>query len=46
MKTYKIYAFSKYGKELIDTAKTLKEANYLANEYRLAYGSEFLIIIK
>jgi hypothetical protein len=47
MKTkYKIYASSKYGKELIDEAKTLQEAQYLANEYRLAYGSEFTIYIK
>jgi hypothetical protein len=47
MKTnYKIYASSKYGKELIDEAKTLQEAHYLANEYRLAYGSEFTIYIK
>lgn len=47
MKTnYKIYASSKYGKELIDEANTLQEAKYLANEYRLAYGSEFTIYIK
>lgn len=47
MKTnYKIYASSKYGKELIDEAKTLQEAQYLVNEYRLAYGSEFTIYIK
>jgi hypothetical protein len=47
MKTnYKIYASSKYGKELIDEAKTLEEAQYLANEYRLAYGSGFTIYIK
>ena len=43
---YKIYAISRYGKEQIDEAKTLKEANYLVNEYKLAYGNEFTIIIK
>lgn len=47
MKTnYKIYASSRYGRELIDQAKTLQEAQYLANEYRLAYGPEFTIYIK
>lgn len=43
---YKIYASSKYGNELIDEAKTLQEAQYLVNEYRLAYGPEFTIYIK
>jgi hypothetical protein len=43
---YKIIAISKYGKEEVDEAKTISEANYLANEYQLAYGSEFTIIIK
>jgi hypothetical protein len=45
-KVFKIYASSKYGKELIDEAQTLSEAKYLVNEYRLAYGSEFLIYFK
>ena len=45
-KLFKIYALSRYGKDLIDEVETLKEAKYLANEYRLAYGSEFTIIIK
>lgn len=45
-KVFKIYALSKYGKELIDEAQTLQEAQYLANEYSLAYGNEFTIIIK
>ena len=45
-KVFKIYVSSKYGKELIDEAETLSEAKYLVNEYRLAYGSEFLIYIK
>jgi len=43
---YKIIAISKYGTEEIDQAKTISEANYLANEYRMAYGPEFTITIK
>lgn len=46
VKVFKIYASSKYGKELIDEAQTLSEAQYLVNEYRIAYGNEFLIYIK
>ena len=42
-KVFKIVASSKYGIEVIDTANTLKEANYLVNEYRTAYGIEFTI---
>jgi hypothetical protein len=45
-KVFKIYASSKYSKELIDEAQTLSEAKYLVNEYRIAYGSEFLIYFK
>ena len=41
-KIYKIMASSRYGKEEIDTAETLQEAKYLLNEYRLAYGPEFI----
>jgi hypothetical protein len=43
---YKIYASSRYGTELIDECKTLKEAEYLVNEYRLAYGYEFSVYYK
>ena len=43
---YKIIAISRYGRETIDTAPTKKEAIFLANEYQIAYGSEFSIIIK
>jgi hypothetical protein len=40
---YKIIASSRYGVEQVDTAKTLKEANFLVAEYRMAYGSEFSV---
>lgn len=43
---YKIIAKSRYGTEQIDEAETLSEANFLAAEYRLAYGPEFSITIK
>jgi hypothetical protein len=43
---YKIYVSSKYGTELIDTAETRREAEYLLVEYRMAYGSGFLIYMK
>ena len=43
---YKIIAQSRYGIETVDEAKTLSEAKYLANEYRIAYGPEFSIAIK
>ena len=43
---YKIVAKSRYGVEIVDEAKTRSEAIYLANEYRMAYGSEFSIYIK
>jgi hypothetical protein len=42
---YKIIAVSKYGREEIDTASTIKEANYLKREYQMAFGIEFTIII-
>mgnify|MGYP000409473345 FL=1 len=44
--TYKIIAVSRYGREVVDTAKTLKEARELEREYQMAFGSEFTIIIK
>lgn len=46
-KTYKIIAVTKYGHEVVDTATTLEEANYLLKEYRLAYlGTYSTIYIK
>lgn len=43
---YKIIAISKYGTEEIDQAETIKDAHYLAGEYRMAYGPDFTITIK
>jgi hypothetical protein len=43
---YKIISISKYGSEEIDEAETMKEAHYLAAEYRMAYGPDFTITIK
>jgi hypothetical protein len=43
---YKIIAISRYGREVVDTAKTLKEAMRLEREYQMAFGSEFTIIVK
>lgn len=43
---YKIMSSSRYGTEQVDQADTLKEARYLLQEYRLAFGSGFTIYIK
>lgn len=43
---YKIIGKYRGQSEVIDEAGTLKEANYLANEYRIAYGQGWTIIIK
>ena len=43
---YKIIAVSRYGREVVDTAQTLKEARELEREYRSAFGSEFTIFIQ
>jgi hypothetical protein len=37
---------SQYGTEEIDSAETLKDARYLAGEYRLAFGVGWTIWIK
>lgn len=42
---YKIISISRYGKEEIDSADTMLEAMYLAQEYRLAFGSGYEITI-
>jgi hypothetical protein len=34
---------SQYGNEEIDTAETLKEAEYLVAEYALAFGKDFTV---
>lgn len=43
---YKIIAISRYGREVIDTADSLRSAEYLQAEYRMAFGSEFTITIE
>jgi len=40
---YIIQATSQYGKENIDTAKDRIEAEYLTQEYALAFGPSFRI---
>lgn len=43
---FKIIGTYKGKTEVLDTAKTLREANYLASEYRMAFGSQWVITIK
>lgn len=43
---YKIIAISKYGREQVDTADSMSEAEYLAREYQIAFGPSFTIYIK
>jgi len=38
MKTYYINWKSQYGLETVDETTTYKDANYLVNEYNLAFG--------
>ena len=40
---YKIYAKSRWCTEVVDTADTEREAQYLVNEYSMAYGSEWTV---
>jgi hypothetical protein len=42
---FKIIGSYQGQKEVIDWAKTETEANYLANEYRIAYGAGWSITI-
>ena len=37
---YEIYCDSTYGREVIDTAETVAEAEYLVHEYKLAFKSD------
>lgn len=32
--------------EVVDSAETEKEANYLAGEYRMAYGAQWSVTIR
>ena len=43
---YSIIGTSKYGTEVIDTAKDLKEAKYLVEEYQSSFGYEWRIYYK
>ena len=42
-KCWKLVAISQYGKEVIEEDLTREEARTYANEYRMAYGSDFTI---
>ena len=43
---YNIIGKSKYGTEVIDTADSRLEAIRLVNEYRIAFGNEWIIKFK
>jgi len=43
---FKIYGTYQGSREEIDTAETKKDALYMAAEYRMAFGREWLIEIK
>ena len=43
---YNIIGKSKYGTEVIDTAKSRLEAIKLVNDYQLAFGNEWIIKFK
>ena len=43
---YNIIGKSKYGTEVIDTAASRLEAIKLVNEYKLAFGNEWIIKFK
>ena len=43
---YNIIGISRIGREIIDTADSKKEAEYMVYEYQLAFGSDFNITYK
>ena len=43
---YNIIGMSKYGTEVIDTAKDLEEAKYLVKEYQSSFGYEWHMYYK
>jgi hypothetical protein len=43
---YDIIGISQYGREVIDTADTLRDARYLVAEYRLAFGAGWAILYR
>jgi hypothetical protein len=40
---YDIIGVSQYGREVIDTAESLRDALYMVGEYRLAFGPGWTI---
>jgi hypothetical protein len=40
---YEIIAKTHYGWEVIDTADTKKERDYLVSEYQMAYGPSIIV---
>ncbi len=40
---FEIIGRSQYGREVIDTAESLRDALYLVGEYRLAFGAGWSI---
>lgn len=43
---YVIWGRSEYGTEEVDTAETMSDARYMVREYRLAFGSGWVLWIK
>ena len=43
---YNIIGTSRFGREIIDTADSKKEAEYMVYEYQLSFGSDFSITHK
>ena len=43
---YNIIGKSKYGTEVVDTADSRLEAIRLVNEYKMAFGNEWIIKFK
>lgn len=43
---YKIVAYSKFGREIVDSFNTEQEANSMCKEYAMAYGSQFIITVE
>ena len=43
---YNIIGISQFGREIIDTADSKKEAEHMVYEYQLAFGSDFNITYK
>ena len=46
MRMYNIIGISQFGREIIDTANSKKEAEHMVYEYQLAFGPDFNITYK